>query len=366
MSPTRHRPPRRLHAVRAARPLRSGHDRARRRPPARGRHRLRLWRPRHLRPLPGRGERGRAREARDHLRRDSPLADRRGGARVRGRQGPRAAPPARLHRPRRGRARDRRAAREPGAQAGRAQGGRRPPDRDQPRRPALLRRGRGARPRLADQRSRPPPRGARARVGAHRARRSTTTSSRACRRRLRTGRVEGHRRGARRHRPDRGLARLPRHVLRDRVRHRLDHGRRAPLRPRDRRGARLGRRDEPADPLRRGSDEPRLVRDDEPRLREGADPRRARLPREADGRAGEGCRRLARRHPRDHARRQPDHAPPPARPRPDGARRGAVRAHDRRGGAASGRATSASRRIPARAPTCCRASRAMSAPMRPA
>ena len=84
---------------------------------------------------------------------------------------------------RRGRARDRRAAREPGAQAGRAQGGRRAPDRDQPRRPPLLRRGRGARPRLADQRSRPSPRGARARVGADRARRSTTTSSRACRRR---------------------------------------------------------------------------------------------------------------------------------------------------------------------------------------
>ena len=62
-----HRPPRRLHAVRAARPLRNGHDRARRRPPARRRHRLRLRRPRHLRPLPGRGERGRAREARDHL-----------------------------------------------------------------------------------------------------------------------------------------------------------------------------------------------------------------------------------------------------------------------------------------------------------
>ena len=231
-SPGDHRAPRRLHAVRAARPLRSRHDRARRRPAARGRHRLRLRRPRHLRALPGRGERGRAREARDHLVRRPPLADRRGRARVRRRQGPRAAPPARLHRPRRGRARDRRAAREPGAPAGRAQGGRRPPDRDQPRRPALLRRGRGARPRLAVERSRPPARGARARVGADRARRSTTTSSRACRRRLRTGRVEGHRRGARRHRPDRGLARLPRHLVRDRLRHRLDHGRRAPLRPR--------------------------------------------------------------------------------------------------------------------------------------
>ena len=89
---------RRLHALRAARPLRSGHDRARRGAAARGRHRLRLRRPRHLRPLPGRGERGRAREARDHLRRDSPVADRRGRSALRGRQGPRGRPPPRLHR----------------------------------------------------------------------------------------------------------------------------------------------------------------------------------------------------------------------------------------------------------------------------
>src|SRR3712207_7266722 len=42
---------------------------------------------------------------------------------------------------------------------------------------------------------------------------------------------------------------------------------------------RVGGRDEPADPLRRGPDEPRLVRDDAPGGAEGADacgPRRAR------------------------------------------------------------------------------------------
>ena len=123
----------------------------------------------------------------------------------------------------------------------------------------------------------------------HRSRRSTITCTPGlCRRRCATGEwkvtVAVHDDTD----ADRGLAGLPRHVVRHRVRHRLDHGRRAPLRSRDRRGARLGRRDEPADPLRRGSDEPRLVRDDEPRLREGADARRARLPREADGRALRG------------------------------------------------------------------------------
>ena len=53
-----------------------GHDRARGGAPARGRPRLGLRRPRHLRALPGRGERGRAREARDRLGRLAPLAGR--------------------------------------------------------------------------------------------------------------------------------------------------------------------------------------------------------------------------------------------------------------------------------------------------
>ena len=75
---------------------------------------------------------------------------------------------------------------------------------------------------------------------------------------------------------------LPRPRVRDRVRRRLDDRRGAPLRPPQRRGARVGGRDEPADPLRRGSDEPRLVRDAQRGLGEGADARRPRLPGEAD------------------------------------------------------------------------------------
>src|SRR5262249_4196621 len=53
----------------------------------------------------------------------------------------------------------------------------------------------------------------------------------------------------------------------------------------DGRRARVGRGDEPADPLRRGSDEPCLVRDDASGVGEGVDTRRPRLPREADCRA---------------------------------------------------------------------------------
>ena len=53
--------------------------------------------------------------------------------------------------------------------------------------------------------------------------------------------------------------------------------------------ARLRRRDEPADPLRRRPDEPRLLRDDEPGRRRGAHARRARGDRRAD-RRGRGRR----------------------------------------------------------------------------
>ncbi len=75
--------------------------------------------------------------------------------------------------------------------------------------------------------------------------------------------------------PDhRRLAGLPRARLRHRRRRRLDDDRRASVRPGQRRGRRRGRRDESADPLRRGSDEPRVVRDDESRRRDGDDRRR--------------------------------------------------------------------------------------------
>ena len=67
----------------------------------------------------------------------------------------------------------------------------------------------------------------------------------------------------------------------------------------DRRGGRLVRHDEPADPLRRGPDEPGLLRDDEPRRRRGDDRGRAR----GDQRAGRAASRprpgsTIERHPR--------------------------------------------------------------------
>ena len=61
---------------------------------------------------------------------------------------------------------------------------------------------------------------------------------------------------------DGGLARAPRGRLRRRDRRRLDHDRRPPREPGGRRRPGLPRRHEPADPVRRGPDEPRLVRDD--------------------------------------------------------------------------------------------------------
>ncbi len=68
--------------------------------------------------------------------------------------------------------------------------------------------------------------------------------------------------------PDhRRVAGLSRARLRHRGRRRLDDDRRASVRSVERRGRRRGRRDEPADPLRRGSDEPRLLRDDASRRR---------------------------------------------------------------------------------------------------
>ena len=76
--------------------------------------------------------------------------------------------------------------------------------------------------------------------------------------------------------------------------------------------------------------------------------------------------RPARRGPRPRDRRQPDHASPRARHRPGAARLRAVRARDRprRGGPGLGAGPDGSSR--ARACTCCRASRATSAPTRPA
>ena len=78
------------------------------------------------------------------------------------------------------------------------------------------------------------------------------------------------------------VAGLPRQGLRHGRRRRLDDRRGAPVRPRDRRAGRRRGHDEPADPLRRGPDEPGLVRDDEPgrgAADDRRDPRRARRAR---------------------------------------------------------------------------------------
>ena len=63
------------------------------------------------------------------------------------------------------------------------------------------------------------------------------------------------------------LAGVPRPAARRGVRRGLHHGGRPSVRPGERRRARVRRRDEPADPVRRGPDEPGVLRDDEPRRR---------------------------------------------------------------------------------------------------
>ena len=94
---------------------------------ARRRHRLRLRRARHLRPLPGDAGPRRVPEARDHLGAGSPVAPvRRPRSGLPGREGPGRRPAAVLHgHGARGRP-DRRPAGEPGPPPGRAQGPGRP------------------------------------------------------------------------------------------------------------------------------------------------------------------------------------------------------------------------------------------------
>ena len=269
---------RRLHAVRQARRLRRRDEPARGRAPARRRSRFRLRRARHLRPLPGRDRRGRVRQARARSARRSRDALERGRAALRRKARRRCRRPAArlpgadLRRPRR-----RRAAGKPGPPPGRAQARGDASDRDRPGRAAALRRGRASRTcatpssdfrrlqeALAEQ------------WGLAEATADLAVlrdaAEDAARRRL-----DGDRRAARgpRHRRDHARAFADR-ALRRRVRHRLDHDRRPSLRPLDRRGARLGGRDEPADPLRRGSDEPGLLRHDESGRRRRADDARAR------------------------------------------------------------------------------------------
>ena len=163
------------------------------------------------------------------------------------------------------------------------------------------------------------------------------------------GRLEGHRRGATAGTRDhRALARLARPRLRPRRRHRLDHHRRASraISSPARCVASAGH-DEPADPLRRGSDEPGLLRHDEPGRRRGDDRGRARGARRRW--SARSCAE-AGIDPSDilemRVRRQPDHAPPVPRHRPDRARRRALRARAPTAPRASGAARSASRVAP--------------------
>ena len=145
------------------------------------------------------------------------------------------------------------------------------------------------------------------------------------------GELESHCRAAQGPRHCVRRAGLRRARLRRRDRCRLDHHSRSPHRSHERRGRRGGRGDEPADPLRRGSHEPRLLRDDEPGRRQGADARCARGDGRADWRSRARGRCGAWRDPGGHPGRQSDHASPGAWPRPDRTRRGALRADHRRG-----------------------------------
>ncbi len=247
-------------------------DRPRRGALARRRHRLGLRRARDLRPLPGDAGPRRVPEARDHVR-----------ARATCRRSPTSRRPTE---PRRGwpptggcRAPPRSAATSSSTSRPRARSTARSCARastsglhGRPGRPAPLRRGHAARARLADRRPRPAVRGARARVAADRARGRPRRHPRAPAG-ARGRQVRGHRRGPRGARRHRHLAGPPRDGLRRRDRHRLDDDRRPPGQPGRRRGPRQQRRDEPADPLRRGPDEPRLVRDDASRGRRRDDRR---------------------------------------------------------------------------------------------
>ena len=135
----------------------------------------------------------------------------------------------------------------------------------------------------------------------------------------------------------------------------------------DRRGRRLLRPHEPADPLRRRSDEPRLLCDDESGRREGNDGGRARgaqHARAAGRRAKPGSSSADILE--DRAGRQSGHAPPVPRHRSDRTRRRALRARHRPCRSPGRRASSTSSSIPAPMPMCCPASPAMSAPIRQA
>ena len=102
----------------------------------------------------------------------------------------------------------------------------------------------------------------------------------------------------------------------------------------------------------------------------GGDKELTRVGARGDGRADRRSRargrHRARRDPGSDAGRQPDHASPGARPRPDRARRAPFALADRRALTKRARANSASTSRPAPLSTRCPASPAMSAPTPPA
>ncbi len=237
---------------------------------------LGLRRARHLRPLPGRRRRGRLLEASDRLRlRPRERLERRRTALRRQARPFAGGPPPRLPGARLRRPRRRRAAGKPGASPGRPQTRRDPPDRRRSGGPAALRRSGRARHARSDQRLPTRAGGARRAMGARRddgepARPARPPEVPA------GGRLEGDGRRAQGTGDRRDPSRLRRPSVRRRDRHRLDDDRRPSLRSRKRRSAGLRGLDESADPLRRGSDEPGLLRDDESGRRRGADLERAR------------------------------------------------------------------------------------------
>ena len=224
------------------------------------------------------------------------------------------------------RSRRRRAARKPGPPAGRPQARRDASDRDRSGRAPLLRRGRRAGHARAVERSASPAAGFARAMGARRNAPPISRRSPGCRRRCARGNGRSPSRCARAATSssvmpgfaerafgvaiDVGSTTIAAHLTD------LTSGE----------VVAAGRGDEPADPLRRRPDEPRLLRDDEPGRRQGADARGARGDGRADRRSRARGRGRARRNPGGDAGRQSDHASSRSRPRPDRTRRSAVRA----------------------------------------
>ncbi|MDT4847949.1 hypothetical protein FQZ97_820260 [compost metagenome] len=266
-----------------------------------------MRRPWPLRPLPGRPVRRQFRQARGGVRRQPPERQKRHRAGL-GTAPRRARPgsPAELRDPVAGRCGDRCAAIQPGAPPGRAQargGAEYRAGSDHPPVP-----GRGAATGHARAGLRPaPPQGrpqlpmAPAPAGKRHPRGAAAAAGPA------SGPVAGHGGGVQRPADHRRLAGPAGKDLRHGGGRRLDHHRRPPVRPAEWRGGGQRRADEPADPFRRGPDEPRLLHHAQPGRRTGNDPRGARGAQPDGRRTGRGGGGRRGGHPRGDPGRQPDH-----------------------------------------------------------